>query len=182
MNRCNTDKQNLEKKTGVVGKKIPGTSDLVTTTVLNAKFSEVEKKIPNTSSSVTKTVINTTARLKQAELVTRTDFDEKLTSFDRKITSNKTKYLEVRKKLNSLITKDYNFSFGRICFKSNDGSQNTFVYQPKLDKLEKRKAKLLIMVSIGNQMEYIILNLSHYILLFYIAENLRIAYWEQLIQ
>ena len=101
--------------------------------------------------------------------MTRTDFDKKLTSFNRKITSNKTKYLEVRKKLNSLITKDYNFSFGRICFKSNDGSQNTFVYQPKLDKLEKRKAKLLIMVSIGNQMEYIILNLSHYILLFYIA-------------
>ena len=37
--------------------------------------------------------------------------------------------------LNSLITKDYNFLLGRICFASNDGSQNTFVYQPTLDFL-----------------------------------------------
>ena len=51
-----------------------------------------------------------TARLKQANLVTKTDFHKKLTSFNRKITSNKTKYLEVQKKLNSLITSDYNFS------------------------------------------------------------------------
>ena len=37
--------------------------------------------------------------------------------------------------LNSLITKDYNSLLGRICFASNDGSQNTFVYQPTLDSL-----------------------------------------------
>ena len=67
--------------------------------------------------------------------------DKKLTSFNRKITSNKTKYLEVQKKLNSLITKDYNFFLGRIYFTSNDGSQNTFVYQPTLDTLELKKDK-----------------------------------------
>ena len=39
----------------------------------------------------------------------KTDFDNKLTRFNRKITSNKTKYLEVEKKLNSLITNYYNF-------------------------------------------------------------------------
>ena len=49
------------------------------------------------------------ARLKQADLVNKTDFDNKLTSFNRQITSNKTKNLEVQKKLDSLITKDYNF-------------------------------------------------------------------------
>ena len=38
------------------------------------------------------------------------DFDNKLTSFNRRITSNKTKTLEVLKKLNSLITNDYIFS------------------------------------------------------------------------
>ena len=54
----------------------------------------------------------------------RTDFDNKLTNFNRRITSNKTKYLEVQKKLNSLITKDYNFFFGRNYFTNNDGSQN----------------------------------------------------------
>ena len=67
--------------------------------------------------------------------------DKKLTSFNRKITSNKTKYLEVQKKLNSLITKDYNFFLGRIYFTSNDGSQNTFVYQVILDTLELEKDK-----------------------------------------
>ena len=58
----------------------------------------------------------------------KTGFDNKLVSFNRKITSNKTKYLEVLRKLNSLTTKDFNFSIGRICFTSNDGSQNKFDY------------------------------------------------------
>ena len=100
--------------------------------------------------------------------MTKTDFDNKLTNFDRKITSNKTKYLEVQKKLNCLITKDYDFFLGRIYFTSHDGSQNTFVYQPTLDTLELKKTKVLIMFLVGNQMEDIILDFSHYILLSYI--------------
>ena len=56
--------------------------------------------------------------------MTKTDFDKKLTSFNRKITSNKTKYLEVQRKLNSLVTSDYNFFLGRTYFTINDGSQN----------------------------------------------------------
>ena len=60
----------------------------------------------------------------------KTDFDNKLICFNRKITSSKTKYLEVKKKLDSLITKDYIFLLGRIYFASNDGSQDTFfIYQ-----------------------------------------------------
>ena len=39
--------------------KIPDTSGLVTTTVLNTKISEVENKIPNISSLVTTTVLST---------------------------------------------------------------------------------------------------------------------------
>ena len=38
--------------------------------------------------------------------------------------------------LNSPITKYCIFFLGRIYFASNDGSQNTFVYQPTLDTLE----------------------------------------------
>ena len=38
---------------------MPDTSDLVTTTVLDTKFSEFENKIPNTGSLVTTTVFNT---------------------------------------------------------------------------------------------------------------------------
>ena len=68
--------------------------------------------------------------------MTKTDFDNKLTIFNRQITSNKAKHLEVQKKLNSPITKDYIFFLVRIYFASNDGSQNTCVYQPTLDTLE----------------------------------------------
>ena len=50
------------------------------------------------------------ARLKQVDLVNKSDFDNKLTSYNRRITLNKITHLEVQKKLNSLITKDYNFS------------------------------------------------------------------------
>ena len=150
--------------------KIPDTSGLIITTVLNTKISEVENIIPDISSLVTSTVFKTNigkvesqipdhakyittqefnkltpenfaARLKQANLMNKTDFDNKLTSFKRKITSNKTEYLEVQKKLNSLITNDYNFSLGRMYFTSNDRSQNMLAYQPKLDMLELKKDK-----------------------------------------
>ena len=73
--------------------------------------------------------------------MSKTNFDNKLTSFNNRITSNKTKHLEVLKNLNSLITKDNNFFLGEIYLTSNNGSQNTFVYQPKLDSLELRKDK-----------------------------------------
>ena len=118
INQYNTGKQNLEKKIGDVDKKIPDTSGLVTTTVLNTKISEVENKIPNTSNLVATTVLNTkisevenkipnhdkyittpefkkltaenfAARLKQGDLVNKTDFDNKPTSFNRQITSKK---------------------------------------------------------------------------------------------
>ena len=74
---------------------------LVTTSALNTKISDVENKIPNHDKYITTLEFNTltaenfTAKLKQATLVTKTDFDKKLKSFNRKITFNKTKYLEV---------------------------------------------------------------------------------------
>ena len=71
--------------------------------------------------------------------MSKTDFDNKLTSFNKQFTSNKTKYLEVQKKLNSVIAKYYNFLLSRICFAINDGSQNTFVSLPTLAALELRK-------------------------------------------
>ena len=117
------------------------------TTVLNTKISEVKNKIPDKSKYITNQEFNKltaehfAATLKQADLADKADFHNKITSFNKRITSNKTKYLEVQKKLNSLITKDYNFFLGRIYFTINDGSQNTFVYQPILDTLELKKDK-----------------------------------------
>ena len=69
----------------------------------------------------------------------KTDFYDILISFNTKITSNKTSYLEVQKKLNGLTTKNYNFFLGKTYFTSNDGSQSTFVYQPTLGTLELKK-------------------------------------------
>ena len=105
----------LNTKISEVENKIPGTSSLVTTTVLNTKISEIEDKIPNSSKYITTQEFNTltteyvAVRLKQADLLNKTDFDYKLTSFNKQITSNKTKYLEIQKELNGLIPKDYNF-------------------------------------------------------------------------
>ena len=71
----------------------------------------------------------------------KTDLDNKLMSFNRTFFSNKTKYLEIQKKLNRLTTKDYNFFLGRLYFTSNDGLQNMFVYQPTFDTLELKKGE-----------------------------------------
>ena len=60
------------------------------------------------------TAENLAARLKEANLLNKTDFDNKLTSLNKRITLNKIKHLEYQKKLNSLVTKDYNFFLDRI--------------------------------------------------------------------
>ena len=101
----NTEISEIENKT-------PDTSNLVTTTVLNTKFSEVENAISDNSKYITTQEFNKltaeyfAARLKQAELGNKTEFDDKVATFNRQITSN---HLEVQKKLNSLIKKKYSF-------------------------------------------------------------------------
>ena len=84
----------------------------MTTTVLNTNITEVENKIPDNTKYITTQEFNKletenfAARLKQADLVNKTDFNNTLTSFNRRITSNKIK----QKILNSLITNYYNAS------------------------------------------------------------------------
>ena len=61
-------------------KKVPDTNGLVSTTALNTKISEAENKIPNHDRYITTLEFNKltaetfTARLKQANLVTKIDF------------------------------------------------------------------------------------------------------------
>ena len=59
VNQYDTYKNNLEKKLEMLVKKIPDTSVLVTTTVLNTKITACENKIPYTSSLVTTTILQT---------------------------------------------------------------------------------------------------------------------------
>ena len=93
---------------------------MVKKTGYNTKINEIEKKITdhNHDKHITTpefkklTSEKFAARLKQANFVTKTEFDSKLKSFNKRITSNKAKYLEVEKKLESLITKDCDFFLG----------------------------------------------------------------------
>ena len=89
---------------------------LVTKNILNTKISEIENNIPDNSKYMTAqeykilATENFAARLNQAESVNRPDFGNKLTRFLRRITSNKTKHLEIQKKINSPVKKIIIFS------------------------------------------------------------------------
>ena len=104
INQYNTDKQNLQKKNGrcwlkklpytsglveydcfeykksvKLKKKLQKTNSLITATVVNPKISEVENKIPDHVKYITQEFNQLTAetfvpRLKQANLVSKTDF------------------------------------------------------------------------------------------------------------
>ena len=65
---------------------MPVTKPLVTTTILNTKVNEVKNKIPdsfNCTQEFNKLIESFKARLNQADLVNKTDFDNKLTRFNR---------------------------------------------------------------------------------------------------
>ena len=66
------------------------------------------------------------ARLAQANLITKTDFDAKLS---RKLTVNKSKHLHVESELKKLKTFDWSYFRGKSHFEE-DGTQNSLVYQP----------------------------------------------------
>ena len=107
-----------------VENKIPSISGFVAATVFNTKISEVENKILDNSKHITTqeldklTAEKFVGKLRQADLVDKADFDDKLIGFNKQITSNETKHLEVKQKLNSLITKGCKFLLGGIYFKA----------------------------------------------------------------
>ena len=128
------DVTNLVEKTKLteLENKIPDVSSLVTKTALtvvenkipvvsslvkkkkrnyNTKSTEIEKKLtnPNHDKYITSTEFNISAavfnaKLVQANLITKTDFDAKLSSINRNITANKSKNLLVGNELNKLKT------------------------------------------------------------------------------
>ena len=90
-----------------VENKIPDVSSLVKKTDYNSKTSDIDKKIAHlnhdkyiTTQEFNKlTTENFNARLAQAGVITKTDFDAKLESLGKSITSNKTKHLLVENEL-----------------------------------------------------------------------------------
>ena len=127
------DVSSLARKTALtaVENKIPIVSSLVKKTNCNTKFSELDH---NHEKYITTPEFNTLAasvfdaRLAQANLTTKTDFNAKLPSFNRKITSNKSKHLLVENELKKLKTYDSNYFIGKYHFQE-DGTQNYSLFQ-----------------------------------------------------
>ena len=65
----------------------------------------------------------------QRNLITKTDFNAKLSNLNRKITQNKSKHLLVENELNKLKTFDSSYFIGKSHFEE-DGVQNHLVFQP----------------------------------------------------
>ena len=62
-------------------------------------------------------------------MITKTDFDAKLSSLNKKITQNKIKHLLVESGLNQLRTFDSGYFNGKSHFEE-DGTQNYLIFQP----------------------------------------------------
>ena len=75
------------------------------------------------------TTENFAARLTQANLVIKKDFDAQLVIFNKKINSNKTIRLLVKNELKKLQTFDSSYFRSRRHFEE-DGTQNYLVFQP----------------------------------------------------
>ena len=133
------DISNLATKTAltVVEIKIPSVSSLVKKTNYNTKITEIENKLNNHNHHkyITTPEFNTlaanifNARLAQVNLITKTDFDNKLSSHNRKIMENKTENLLDKNELNKLKTFDSGYLIGKSHFEE-DGTQNYLVFQP----------------------------------------------------
>ena len=88
------------------------------------------------------------ARLAQANLITKTDFDAKLPSLNRKITSNKTKHLLVENEFKKLKTFDSSYFVDKSHFEK-DGTQSYLVFESMY-----RYVKRIFGVSNGNYIYY----------------------------
>ena len=69
------------------------------------------------------------ARLAQANVVTKTNFDDKLSNLNRKTTKNKTDHLLVQNELKKLKTFDSSYFIGKNYFEE-DGTQNYLLFHP----------------------------------------------------
>ena len=119
-----------------VENKTPDNSNLVKEkTDYNLKISEIEKKVAdnNDDKNINTPQFNNftadifAARLAQANLITKTDFDIKLTTFNKKNNSNKTKHLLVENEFEKLETFDSSYFRGKS-YIENDGAQNYLVF------------------------------------------------------
>ena len=119
-----------------VENKIPSVSILVKKTDHDTKITEIEKKLTdhNHDKYITTSEFNTlaadvfNARLAQANLITKTGFDAKMSGLNRKFTATKSKNLLLENELKKLETFDSSYFIGKSHF-GEDGTQNYLVFQ-----------------------------------------------------
>ena len=87
----------------------------------DTKIKEIESKY------VSNTEVN--SKLVQANLVTKTDFDDKLSNLNRKLTKNKADHVLVQNELNKLKTFDSSYYISNSYFEE-DGTPNYLIFQP----------------------------------------------------
>ena len=120
-----------------VENKIPNISSSVKKAYYNTKITEIEKKLTDHDhdKQITTPEFNTlaanffNARLAETNLVTKTDFDARLSSLNRNITSNKTKHLLVENEQKKLKTLDSIYFREKSHFEEDD-TPNYLVFQP----------------------------------------------------
>ena len=103
----------------------------------NTKVNEIEKKLTDhdhdkyitTPEFITLAADVFNARLVQANLVTKTDFDNSVSSLDSKIAANKTKNESIENKFKKVQTFDLSYFICKSHFEEN-GTQNYLVFQP----------------------------------------------------
>ena len=106
-------------------------------TYYDTKITEIEKKLTdhNHDKYITTPEFNTlaadvfNARLAQANLVTKTGFNNSASSLESKIAANKTKNDSIENKFKKLKTFDSHCFIGKTHFEE-DGAQNYLVFQP----------------------------------------------------
>ena len=112
-------------------------SSLVKKTDYDTKIAEIGNKFNNHNhdkyittpefNALAADVFN--ARLSQANLVTKINFDNTVSSLDSKIAKNKTKNESIENELKKLKTFDLGYVIGKSRFEE-DGAQNYLVFQP----------------------------------------------------
>ena len=121
----------------LVEKNPPDVSSLVKKIYYDTKITEIEKKLTDHDHAkyITTPEFNTmaasvfNARLAQANLVTKTDFANTVSSLDSKIVANKTKNESIENESKNLKTFDSSYFNGKSPFEE-DGTQNYLVFQP----------------------------------------------------
>ena len=117
---------------------------------------------------------NFAARLAQANLKTKTDFDAKLSSFNRKITLNKTKHLLVENELKKLKSFDLGYFIGKSHFDEHD-AQNCLVFQPILKELRNPILYIILVWSLICLNRFIQLCLFYLFLFFWKTKIFRLS-------